>query len=165
MVKDLLHTLIDNLSQEQHVGRVLRQNVSLQPRSILPQPAIENALELLQLSLLDRSIQHNLINKVKQKFIYLMDASILVDHSFMFYDIKLDSKFQKNSTQPLILDNENMKLYFQGGDIDVNKQALPFITHLLEGNIFMIEDLPGEDIEAKIALAKELLSQHIIKIC
>ncbi|MGJ0579894.1 hypothetical protein ACR71G_17950, partial [Xenorhabdus bovienii] len=106
-----------------------------------------------------------LINKVKYNFANLMDNSAMADHSFMFYDITLDSQLQKNPMQTFILEHENMKLYFQGGNIDLEEQALAFITRLLDGDIFLTRELPGEGPEDKVALAKELLSQQIIKIC
>ncbi len=164
MVKDLLFKVVEMLSQDPCSGRYLRQNILLNENETSLYEYIKIALSNVEHFFNNKKIKNNFINGIIYDFIGRMDSSMNIDNSFIFHKISENTKIQKNNTQSFILDNDNMILYYNNGSINLDEKSCFFTNRLLNDEVFNVSELPGDGIDEKILLAKNLLNQQIIVI-
>lgn len=164
MVKDLLFKVVEMLSHDPCYGRYLRQNVLLNENEISLHEYIKIALSSVDDFFNNKKINNNFIISIIYDFIRRMDSSMIMDNSFIFHKISGNTKIQKNNIQSFILDNNNMILHYNNGSIELDEKSFFFTNRLLNGEIFNVSELPGDGIDEKILLAKNLLNQQIIVV-
>lgn len=57
-----------------------------------------------------------------------------------------------------------MILHYNNGSIDLDEESFFFTNRLLNDEVFNVSEIPGDGLDEKILLAKNLLNQQIIVV-